>query len=181
MENFTFDSAKYKDFKIYRRRYIPNECIPLNSDLIYYISNELILTKWTTIKPRNDIGFGFSAYYKNLGIKVSKFFSPENKFLYWYNDISELSFNGKDINFTDLLIDVVIYPDLSYKVIDLDEFATAIKEGFITKEQEIRALTSLNHLLNLIYNNEYKNLQSPILELENFTEKIYNQGHILSF
>ena len=51
---------------------------------------------------------GFSAYYPKLGIKVSKLFDGDGRLLYWYNDISELSFVGKNINFTDLLIDLVV-------------------------------------------------------------------------
>ena len=52
---------------------------------------------------------------------------------------------------TDLLADVVIYPDGSVRVIDLDEVSIALRDGLITKDQCITLLNSLSALLNIIY------------------------------
>ena len=163
-----FNSELYKPYTITRRRYIPDELISLSLDTIYHVSDELVVSGWKAIRLRPDISGGFSAYYPNLGIKVSKLFDGDNKLLYWYNDISELFFNGNDINFTDLLIDLIIFPDNSIKILDLDEFAEAIEKNYITKEQEIKALKSFHNLLDIIYNNNYSTLQNPIIELEKY-------------
>lgn len=163
-----FNPEKYKAYTVTRRRYIPDEIITLNHDTIYYVSDELIVSGWKAIRLRQDISGGFSAYYPKLGIKTSKFFDGDGKLLYWYNDVSELAFDGNDINFTDLLIDVVIYPDNSIRIMDIDEFADAINKNLITKEQEIKALTSFHNLLNYVYNNEYSLLQEPVTELEKY-------------
>lgn len=163
-----FNPETYKSYTVTRKRYIPNEVITLNHDVIYHVSDELIVSGWKAIRLRQDISGGFSAYYPNLGIKTSKFFDGNGELLYWYNDISELYFSGNDINFTDLLIDVVIFPDNSIKIMDIDEFAEAIEKKLITKEQEIKALNSFHNLLNYIYNNEYDLLKQPIIELESY-------------
>nr|WP_315101110.1 DUF402 domain-containing protein [uncultured Catonella sp.] len=163
-----FNPKTYKSYTITRKRYIPNEVITLNHDIIYYVSDELIVSGWKAIRLRQDISGGFSVYYPKLGIKTSKLFDSDDRLLYWYNDISELVFNGNNINFTDLLIDVIIYPDNSIRIMDIDEFSEAINQKLITKEQEIKALNSFHTLLNYIYNNEYYLLQNPITELEKY-------------
>ena len=163
-----FNPELYKPYTVTRRRYIPDEIITLNHDTIYYVSDELIVSGWKAIRLRPDISGGFSAYYPKLGIKTSKLFDGNGDLLYWYNDISELAFNGNDINFTDLLIDLIVFPDNSIKILDLDEFAEAIEKNYITKEQEIKALNSFHTLLDYIYNNDYSNLQEPIKELEKY-------------
>ena len=63
---------------------------------------------------------------------------------------------------------MVIFPDNSIKIMDIDEFAEAIEKKLITKEQEIKALNSFHNLLNYIYNNEYDLLKQPIIELESY-------------
>ena len=163
-----FNPELYKSYTVIRRRYIPDEVITLNQDTIYYVSDELIVSGWKAIRLRQDISGGFSAYYPKLGIKTSKLFDGNGNLLYWYNDISELNFNGNDINFTDLLIDLIVFPNKSIKILDFDEFADAIEKNYITKEQEIKALKSFHTLLDYIYNNNYATLQEPINELEKY-------------
>ena len=163
-----FSPELYKSYTVIRKRYIPDEVITLNHDTIYYVSDDLIISGWKAIRLRPDISGGFSAYYPKLGIKTSKLFDGDENLLYWYNDISELNFNGNDINFTDLLLDLIVFPDNSIKILDLDEFAEAIEKNYITKEQEIKALRSFHTLLDYIYNNDYSKLQEPINELEKY-------------
>lgn len=167
-----FSTDLYQTYIVNRKRYIPDEIISLTNDTIYYVSDELIVTGWRAIRTRPDISGGFSAYYPKLGIKVSKLFDGDGRLLYWYNDISELSFAGKNINFTDLLIDLVVYPDNSIRILDLDEFAEAVEKNYITKEQEVRALNSFHALLDYIYNDEYSLLQEPIYALEEYLSSL---------
>ena len=163
-----FNSDIYQSYIVNRKRFIPDEVLSLTNDTIYYVSDELVVSGWKAIRLRPDISGGFSAYYPKLGIKVSKLFDGDGNLLYWYNDISELSFEGNNINFTDLLIDLIVYPDNSIRILDLDEFAEAIEKSYITKEQEVKALNSFHALLDYIYNDEYSLLQEPIALLEEY-------------
>ena len=45
---------------LYRKRLIPEECIPLKDDIILYMDDEVIVTKWNTLKPRKDFHHGYS-------------------------------------------------------------------------------------------------------------------------
>ena len=72
---------------IYRKRIIPDECILLKNDTILEATDEFIITKWETLKPRRDFHHGYSCYYLKEGYKVSKFYREDHSLLYWYCDI----------------------------------------------------------------------------------------------
>lgn len=37
---------------LYRKRLIPNECILLKDDILLYRDEEILITKWNTIRPK---------------------------------------------------------------------------------------------------------------------------------
>ena len=43
---------------LYRKRFIPMETIALKDDKILLWQDDLIVTKWNSLKPRRDIGSG---------------------------------------------------------------------------------------------------------------------------
>lgn len=152
---------------IYRRRLIPAECILLKDDIIVEQNDEFIITKWKTIRPKPGFSHGCSCYFLREGIKVSKIYRTDHSLLYWYCDIVDYSFNPADssLTATDLLADVILYPDGRLEVADLDELAEAMERNLITKEQMTTCLRNLNHLLTAIYRNKFDRLQSPLNNL----------------
>lgn len=166
-----YDPQKYTDFNIYRRRYIPEENILLKKDVIYHISEDLILTSWTALKERTDMAGGLSAYYPKLGVKVSKKITADGDLLYWYNDIMELIIEDRTITMNDMLLDILVYPDNTIKLVDADEFADAMETDLITKEQSIAAMRALSGLLNIIYEGSYDTLRAPVEELASYIKE----------
>ena len=155
--------------KLYRKRYIPNESILLKDDNILLAEENLIVTGWKTLKPRKDISFGYSAYFIDKGFKVSKMYNSSHELVYWYCDIIDTEYD-KATNtyvFQDLLADVLIYPDGSVQVVDLDEIADLLDKGVINTDIASKALRILNHLLQLIYQGDFINYQKIINQLEN--------------
>ena len=153
------------DTKLYRKRIIPMECVALSDDEILHQDNERIVTRWNTLKPKKDLHHGLSCYFLKEGYKVSKFMRRDGSLLYWYCDIVSHTYDPETDTyvFTDLLADVVIYPDHSVRVVDLDEVGTALKNDLITKEQSISLLDSLSSLLNIIYSGtQFQEIQSYI-------------------
>ena len=67
---------------------------------------------------------------------------------------------------TDLLADVIIYPDGFVKVVDLDEMVPALDSGGLSIPLLKRALTSCNALLAQIYAGKLDELLAPINALE---------------
>lgn len=149
---------------LYRKRIIPEECILLKDDQILYQDEEIIVTGWHSLKPRKDLHHGCSCYFLKEGCKVSKFCREDNSLLYWYCDIVEHEYQPETNTyiFTDLLADVIIYPDGFVKVVDIDELVTALNEKLISEDTLKKSLLSLSRLLEIIYSGRFDTLKAPV-------------------
>ncbi len=149
---------------LFRKRLIPEECIELKDDIIIYMDDNIIVTKWHALKPKKDLHHGLSCYFLKEGYKISKFYTQDNTLLYWYCDIIDYSYSASENSylFTDLLADVIIYPDGFVKVVDLDEFAEALDTARLSVDTLKLALIRLSNLLDIIYADKFEKLQSEI-------------------
>ena len=150
------------DIQLYRKRFIPNELKLLADDKILYADDTLIITSWNTLKPRSDFASGISAYYRKEGFKISRHQRGDGSFSRWYCDIITESREGNRLIFSDLLIDVIIHPDGTVQVVDLDEASQALEQGLITPSMLAQALRSTDKLLNYIYQDRFSELTSCI-------------------
>ena len=103
-------------------------------------------------------------YYLKEGFKISKFYRHDGSLLYWYCDIVEYTRRPEDnaLIVTDLLADIILYPDGRMHVVDLDELAEALEKGLITQAQTTACLRQLNNLITIIYRDKFDRLQSPL-------------------
>lgn len=149
---------------LYRKRLIPDECVRLDKDKILSVKENLIITSWETIRPKKELSHGMSAFFLDKGIKVSKFYNHENQLICWYCDIITSEYHAETNTYViiDLLADVLVYPNGTVKVVDLDELAEATEQKLITEEQLLRSLRQLNWLLQYIYNGKFVKLQQII-------------------
>ena len=143
---------------IFRKRLIPNECVELKDDIILRNDESVVVTGWKTLKPREDMDHGYSVYLLDKNIKVSKFCRSDGSLLYWYCDIVDYEINTEknEIIALDLLLDVLVYPDDTVRVLDMDELAQANREKLITDKQLYDALVRTNRLLNDIYDGKFR-------------------------
>ncbi len=146
---------------LYRKRYFPEELICLKDDIVLYADENLIVSKWTTLKPRTDIAEGISAYIIDKNIKISKIFDANKNFVHWYCDIISTEYKKEETAyiFTDLLLDIIIDPDGIVHVVDMDELGDYIKNGTIDKDMACLALHAANDLLIEITNGNFKQYQ----------------------
>ncbi|MCU6736522.1 DUF402 domain-containing protein [Suonthocola fibrivorans] len=153
---------------LYRKRLIPSECIELKDDQILYRDDRIIVTKWNTIRPKKDLDHGYSCYFMKKGFKVSRFYGHENQHVCWYCDIIDTAYDAElnAYTFTDLLVDVILTPDGSIKVVDVDELADAMENKLISQSMLLRALRRLDYLLSIIYQDRFGDLQREILTRE---------------
>lgn len=153
-----------KNLSLYRRRLIPDECILLKDDILLEANDDHILTKWNTLKPKEFLHHGDSCYYLNKGVKVSRFYTEDNFLICWYCDI--VSYEWKEektaLLTTDLLLDVLVYPDGSIKLLDMDELAQAHAQKLISDELLQTSLMTANQLLNEIYEGKFHDLYTPV-------------------
>lgn len=149
---------------LYRKRLIPDECVLLKDDVLLHRDEHTIVTKWTTLKPKKHLARGYSCYFLDMGVKVNKFYDHEDNLICWYCDIVSHTYDEATDTyiFTDLLADVLVYPDGFVKVLDLDELAVANEKGLLSPEQLNEALRTVDRLLNRIYCGEFGKLEEHI-------------------
>ncbi len=149
---------------LYRKRIIPEECILLKDDVILSFDENHLVTSWFSIRPKKDLHHGSSCYFLKEGFKVSRFCSKDNQLLCWYCDIVDFDYHSNEntLIVTDLLADVIIYPDGLVKVVDLDELVTALDCGKISLDTLKLCLLRLDKLLKIIYSGEFDHLKAYI-------------------
>lgn len=156
--------------KLYRKRIIPEECVFLKDDILLYRDSEVIITKWDTLHPKKTLSHGYSCYFPERGIKISKFYDHSDQLISWYCDIIKTDHsveNGEDIYvFTDLLADVIVYPGGEVRVVDLDELADAQRDHLITPDDLQATLRHLSRLLSIIYKGSFNTLQKYVEDQE---------------
>lgn len=142
---------------VLRRRYIPYEIVDISDDDFLFRSDELLVSRWTSIKPRPDFHGGISFTFLKRGYKLGRFYDKNGKFLYWYCDILDVQYDETADTYTlnDLLVDIRIYPDGKVEVLDADEFAQALEEGLISREQAVAGLRTFDGLLKMIYSGQF--------------------------
>ncbi|MCR5474826.1 MAG: DUF402 domain-containing protein [Lachnospiraceae bacterium] len=157
---------------LYRKRIIPEETVKLDKDEILHMDEDHIVTRWNAIKPKKVLHHGCSCYFLKEGFKVSKFYRQDGSLIYWYCDIIEYTYDPKENTyvFTDLLADVLIFPDGRVEVIDVGEIADALADGNLSVEQMIPALRSLDDLLGRIYSGSFSDIQEMINRIEDGKE-----------
>lgn len=144
---------------IFRKRHIPNEMIELKDDILLYRDDSMLITQWTTLRPRSDIAGGFSLYLMNKGCKISRIHDAFGKLLHYYCDIIHTDYYAeKDTYiFTDLLADIIVHHDNRYSVVDLNELADALEHSLIDTVTVCEALRAADRLIHDIECGEFNN------------------------
>ena len=140
--------------KMYRKRFIPNEVVDISSDEVLERNENIVITRWKPIKPREDIGGGISYTFLKRGYKISKIFDIHGNFVHWYCDVLEYTYDKEkdEYTFIDLLADVKVYPDGKAEVLDFDELSEAFNDKIITEKQLLHAIKSVNSLMEMVEN-----------------------------
>lgn len=149
---------------LYRRRLIPDECILLKDDVILDATKDYLITKWNSLRPKKELHHGYSCYLFKEGIKVSKFLRADDSLLYWYCDIVDYTYKKatNELIATDLLADVIVYPDGQVRVVDLDELGEALTRHLCETTLVVKALNQANALLTDIYHGQFSKYTSLI-------------------
>ena len=143
---------------LYRKRFIPMETILLKDDNIVFQNEDVIVTKWNSLKPREDFSKGISCYFLKEGYKISRFINKNDNIVYHYCDIIETEYivQNNTYIFIDLLADVLIYENGFIKVVDIAEIAEALEKNILSLDLAKKALYRLDALLTIIYNGTWK-------------------------
>lgn len=141
------------------------ETILLKDDIVLFQNEDVIVTKWDVLKPRQDFQKGISCYFIKDGYKISRFMDKNNHIVYHYCDIIETEYSENTYTFIDLLADVIIYEDGIVKVVDIAEIAEALQKGILSIDLAEKALYKLDALLHIIYNGSWKQKTEKYFEM----------------
>ncbi len=150
--------------KLYRKRFIPFETVALKNDEILRLGTEqgeeILLTRWNTLRSKGEFTRGYSCIYFNQGFRISRFFKGDTPLGYLYCDIGACIYDPESHSYTfvDYLADVIIFSDGSYKVLDLDELLQAYEANLIDLSIFKKAISTLDLLLKRIHEGKLMNL-----------------------
>ena len=93
----------------------------------------------------------YEYYWKNQWFNVFRFHEPDNKFRNYYCNINKPPiFKDGILDYVDLDIDVLVWKDSSYQILDLDEFEENARKYNYPENLQEKAKETLSHLLNLV-------------------------------
>ncbi|MBV9210379.1 MAG: DUF402 domain-containing protein [Acidobacteria bacterium] len=95
-------------------------------------------------------------YWLDRWYNIFRFSEPTGELRNFYCNINVApTFDGRTLEFVDLDIDILVAPDLSYKILDEDEFAShAVSFGYPVEVKE-RARAALAELIELIETRQF--------------------------
>ncbi len=107
----------------------------------------------------NDLGhiaagtISFEHFWFDRWYNIFRFHEPDGRLKAWYCNVAmPPTFDGRVLDFVDLDIDVVVRPDMSHEVLDLDDFAgNSLSYGY-TDDVIRRARTAVDEIVGLVDN-----------------------------
>ncbi|MBQ8798178.1 MAG: DUF402 domain-containing protein [Lachnospiraceae bacterium] len=156
------------NLRLFRKRHIPEECVPLTKDTVLFFDDSRMVTSWNVLKPRADFASGISLFDFKKHWKITRVAKADGSLHHWYCDIMRvhISEDTKTDTVTylmeDLLIDIVMEADGSLDVLDLDEAAEAFEKGLISANDLTLALNAADALLRVIRSGEFAEYQKIV-------------------
>jgi uncharacterized protein len=90
-------------------------------------------------------------YWLNRWYNVFRFLKEDGSTRLWYCNINRPpQFDGHTITYVDLDIDILVQPDLSFQVLDEDEFETNAKRYGYSDEEKSNAHAAVKDLIGMI-------------------------------
>jgi protein associated with RNAse G/E len=95
-------------------------------------------------------------YWLDRWYNIFRFVQPKGELRNYYCNVNRPpTFDGQVLSYVDLDIDVVVEPDLSFKVLDLDEFECNVIRYNYPLELQNRVRGAVDELVGLIQNRAF--------------------------
>lgn len=103
---------------------------------------------------RNTISYEF--YWKNKWFNIFRFHDPEGDLRNFYCNINQPpELKNGTLNYIDLDLDVLVWQDLSFEILDIDEFQEHILKYKYSEELQKKAQTGLQEILKMIEKRDF--------------------------
>jgi predicted RNA-binding protein associated with RNAse of E/G family len=115
---------------------------------LLYPSSPLVLDNLTVIDS-NYVGIWFSS--TQYWFDVGAIYDRNKNFKGYYCDIcTPIKRIPEGFNTTDLILDLWIFPNGQYRILDQEEYRQAVKKGWIPENQQKMVETELHRLIKLV-------------------------------
>lgn len=95
-------------------------------------------------------------YWSNRWYSVFSFFQPDETFRNYYCNINlPPEFDGERLTFIDLDLDILVSNDMSYIILDEEEFEENAEKYNYTDDIKLNVVRAKNEILNLLYKREF--------------------------
>ena len=95
-------------------------------------------------------------YWLNRWYNVFRFAQPNGDLRNYYCNVNvPPTFDGASLTYVDLDLDILVEPDLSYRILDLDDFDTNIERYGYPAELQNNARRALGELVRMIETLEF--------------------------
>jgi len=95
-------------------------------------------------------------YWTDRWYSVFRFQRPAGELRYYYCNVNEPArFDGETLRFVDLDIDLLVAPDLTYTILDEDEFAEHAERFQYPPDTRRRARAALGELIDLVTRRQF--------------------------
>ena len=102
-------------------------------------------------------------YWLNRWYNIFRFMEDDNTTrLYYCNVNMPPSLKDKALTYIDLDIDILVQPDFSYRVLDLDEFAANARLYGYSEEVKSKARAAVDKLVALIESREFPFIENSL-------------------
>jgi protein associated with RNAse G/E len=90
-------------------------------------------------------------YWLDRWYNVFRFARPDGTLRNYYCNVNvPASFDGKTLSYVDLDLDILVDPDFSYRVLDVEDFERNASRYGYTEEVQANARKALEELINMI-------------------------------
>ncbi len=98
----------------------------------------------------------YEYYWKNKWFNIFRFHEPEGSLRNFYCNVNQPpNFKNGVIDYIDLDIDVLVWKDFSFEILDLDEFEENILKYKYSKKLQDQVHSSLAEIINLLENRAF--------------------------
>jgi protein associated with RNAse G/E len=90
-------------------------------------------------------------YWLNRWYNIFRFAEPDGKLRNYYCNVNQPPrFDGKTLSYVDLDLDILVEPDFSYRILDVEDFEANAKRYGYTPEVQTHARRALDDLVAMI-------------------------------
>ena len=90
-------------------------------------------------------------YWLDRWYNIFRFAQPDGKLRSFYCNVNvPASFDGQTLCYVDLDLDILVDPDFSYRVVDVEDFASNAERYGYSEEVQTKARHAVDELVNMI-------------------------------